>query len=223
MKGMLVKDIKLMLRNVKIYIIMMACALLVLLKSDNYSFIMGYIIMLNMIFVFNTLSFDESNKGMTFLMTLPMKRETYATEKYVLMLVFGFIGTVVGAVASIARFREMALAILTEAAAVFIIGAFIVFIMLPLQLKFSSEKGRMIAMGGIACIVCLTPSFGVIGEVADRIISSHTAAAGILEHIIIVFRSLNSWVIGGMAFLIWLICLAVSITVSWKIMRGKEF
>lgn len=222
MKGLLVKDIKLILRNKNIYIILMACALLVLLKSDNYSFIMGYIIMLNMIFVFNTLSFDEANKGMTYLMTMPMKRETYATEKYVLMLVFGFIGTVVGAVASIVRFREMALAILTEAAVIFIIGAFIVFIMLPLQMKFSSEKGRMIAMGGIACIACLTPSFGVIGEVADRIISSQTAAK-ILEHILIVFRSLNSWVIGGIAFLIWLICLAVSMTVSWKIMRGKEF
>ena len=223
MKGLLVKDIKLMLRNKKIYIIFMACALLVLLKSDNHSFIMGYIIMLNMIFVFNTLSFDEANKGMTFLMTLPMKKETYATEKYVLILVFGFIGTVVGAVASIARNREMAMAILTEAAVVFIVMAFFCFIMLPMQLKFSSEKGRMIAMGGIACIVCLTPSFGVIGEVADRITSSHTAAGGILEHILIVFRSLNSGVIGGIAFLIWLICLAVSMSVSWKIMRGKEF
>lgn len=223
MKGLLVKDIKLMLRNKKIYIILMACALLVLIKSNNYSFIMGYIIMMNMIFVFNTLSFDESNKSMTFLMTMPMKRETYATEKYVLMLVFGFIGTVVGASASIVRFREMALAILTEAAVIFIVMAFLYFIMLPIQLKFSGEKGRMIAMGGIACIVCLTPSFGVIGEVADRIISSQTAAAGILEHILIIFQSLNSWAIGGIAFLIWLICLMMSITVSWKIMRGKEF
>ena len=156
MKGLLVKDIKLMLRNKNIYIILMACALLVLLKSDNYSFIMGYIIMLNMIFVFNTLSLDESNKGMTYLMTMPMKRETYATEKYVLMLAFGFIGTVIGAVASIVRFKEMALAILKEAAVVFIIGAFIVFIMLPLQMKFSSEKGRMIVNGSIAGIKCLT-------------------------------------------------------------------
>lgn len=223
MKGLLVKDIKLMLRNKKIYIVLMACALLVLMRSNSYGFIMAYIIMMNMIFVLNTLSFDESNKGMTFLMTMPMKRETYATEKYVLMLVFGFIGTVVGTVASIARNREMALTILTEAAVNFIIMEFVAFIMLPIQLKFSGEKSRMIVMGGIACIVCLAPSFGVIGEVADRIISSHTAAAGILEHILIVFRSLNSWAIGVMAFLIWLICLMVSMTVSWKIMRGKEF
>lgn len=223
MKGLLVKDIKLMLRNKKVYVILMACALLVLMRSDSYSFIMGYIIMLNVIFVFNTLPFDESNKGMTFLMAMPIKRETYVTEKYVLMLIFGFIGTVVGAVVSIVRFREMAMAILTEAAVIFIVMAFIQFIMLPIQLKFSGEKGRMIAMGGIACIVCLTPSFGVIGEAVGHIMSSQTAAARILEHIIIVFRSLNSWVIGGMAFLIWLICLAVSMTVSWKIMRRKEF
>lgn len=92
MKGLLIKDYKLIMHNKKMFLILMVVWFLALQNYDGYSFLIGYSIMTFVLLVLNTLSLDEYYKSMPYLITLPVKRTTYVSEKYVLMLGFSLFG-----------------------------------------------------------------------------------------------------------------------------------
>ena len=87
MKGLLIKDYKLMLGQ-KSFLGMaalMAVLYLIIYKDPIVAVI--FITVMCTMFTVSTLSYDEYENGMAYLFTLPISRNTYVLEKYAFALV----------------------------------------------------------------------------------------------------------------------------------------
>lgn len=226
MKGLLIKDLRLLSKNKKSYAILFAVIIIVFLQQSegNPAFAIAYIAAIAGIFATNTLSMDENGKSMPFLMTLPFAREVYVAEKYLLSLAATLLGCIVSVLAYIAINAGRSKVVVIEGIAIFVVLSFYHMIMLPLQFKYN-DKARIALLMLIAfCIV--------IGYLSQRTVA-HINTASIwvsmtaLKISITSFAdgilSQNKWVVGIISFLIWLICLAVSFLISREIIRKKEF
>lgn len=84
MRGLLIKDLRLMLGQKRFFILFVFIAVMLNFNSDSGSaFVIGYMTFVCSVFVLSTISYDEDQNGYSFLMTLPVLRKTYAREKYV--------------------------------------------------------------------------------------------------------------------------------------------
>ena len=97
----MIKDINIMRGNSRAILPIMGIGVIYVFFTDTkISFGMSYIIMLFGMLALSTLSYDEENDGMAYLMTLPVSRYQYVLSKYLFLLLF----LAVGAVASLATF-----------------------------------------------------------------------------------------------------------------------
>lgn len=201
-------------------LLMVAALLLVTQGRENATFLIGYMTMVCGMLVLSTISMDEFDKSCTFLMTLPVDRNTYATEKYV----FAFGGSLVGwAVATIpCVFLQLSAGkeVLLQAVLIFAVISLFQLVMLPIQLKFGGENGRMVLLGMFAFLAILV---FIIDKVGKIIFASEAEAEQFLLQAVDRLSSLNNWSIGIAACILWLICFAISLSISQKIMRKKEF
>ena len=148
MKGLLIKDMSLMLGQKRFFLIVLGMGILLMFSGNQPSSAIGYVTMLITIFSLNTLSYDEHENGMSFLFTLPVKREIYVLEKFV------FAGILAAASCSFAMAAAYAATVMksleTSLAEILVTGVvlaavslMIFAITLPLQIKFGAEKGRV--------------------------------------------------------------------------------
>ena len=101
MKGLLIKDINIMLGNVRAILPTIGIGVVYVFFTDTHiSFGLSFMIMLFSMLALSTLAYDEENGGLTYLMTLPVSRYQYVLSKYLFLLLF--MG--VGFVASMATF-----------------------------------------------------------------------------------------------------------------------
>ena len=100
MKGLLIKDIQLFLKQKKIFLIWFAITLVFLNRDPVFG--ISYSLFLMVIMLVGTISYDDFDNGMGFLMTLPISRKTYVVEKYIFVmsgaLVTGMITLVISVV-----------------------------------------------------------------------------------------------------------------------------
>ena len=87
MKGLLIKDFKLMMMQKNFFLSIIAIAVVLTVFVKNPSFIIGYLTFIGSVFTLSTISNDEFDNGNAFLFSLPITRKLYALEKYV----FGFL------------------------------------------------------------------------------------------------------------------------------------
>ena len=150
MKGMLIKDFRLLKNQGKALLLMLfAVAVFMNFITDvGPSFIVGYITIIFSLFTATTISYDEFDNCYIFLMTLPITRKKYVDEKYVFALVSivctWAAGTVLGTILLLVQpAAEMDAADWLGSCIGYIFAAGIcVSIMLPIRLKFDSEKSR---------------------------------------------------------------------------------
>ncbi|HCT91110.1 MAG TPA: hypothetical protein DF613_06995 [Lachnospiraceae bacterium] len=103
MKGLLIKDMNLMLGNARTILPAMGVGVIYVFFTDiQISFAMGYMIMLFGMTALSTLAYDEENGGMSYLMTLPVSRFQYVLSKYLFLLLFMSVGAVVSLVTILA-------------------------------------------------------------------------------------------------------------------------
>lgn len=217
MKGLLTKDFRIVLVQKRFFILLVFIALILNFGTDG-SFAVSYMAFMGSIFVLSTISYDEFDNGMPFLMTLPVTRKTYAREKYVFGIVLGFSMWLVGvALSIISLLIGGGVGDIKEAviAAAVCIPLFIILmsVMIPIQLKFGAEKGRiaLIAVFGIVFLIC----FG-IGKLVAVMGIDMSQAAEMLSKV-----SENVLVVGLVAATV--IILLISYRVSTIIMEKKEF
>lgn len=226
MKGLLVKDIKIILQNKKFFLIMLILALVMFTqgKSDNYSFIAGYTTMIFILIPINTLAYDENDKSITFLLTLPIKRDTYVTEKYIISFTFSFLSSILTTLFCAVMQPQHVTEILVMTIPVYAIMSLFIIIMIPVRLKFGTEKST------IALIIFAVFIFAVLGglkKFADIINAGNAQLLPGIKNFVMnaanAFSSLNKWFIIAALCLLWLICLMVSFLISLRCMRRKEF
>ena len=170
MKGLLIKDIRLMLGQKRFFLIVMGMGIMLMFSGDNPSASMGYVTMLITIFSLNTISYDEHENGMSFLMTLPVTRKIYVQEKYVfavtLATVAGTFSVILAYVISTVRNIEVMLKeLLIVAGALSSVSILIFAITLPLIIKFGSDKGR-IAMFAVFSVIGVV--IALLGKLAEN-------------------------------------------------------
>ena len=76
MAGLLVKDMRRILRN-KPYVVLFIVLTVMLGFSQEGTFILGYFPYVMMILIINTIGYDKMDNGYQFLMTLPINAKTY--------------------------------------------------------------------------------------------------------------------------------------------------
>lgn len=81
MAGLFEKDIRLILRN-KQMVIVVAFMALMMSFSGSIDMVLPYMTIFGTIFSVNTISFDEADNGYSYIMTLPVTYKDYVYEKY---------------------------------------------------------------------------------------------------------------------------------------------
>lgn len=218
MKGLLIKDLRLMLIQKRFFLMMVIIAIGMMFSMNNSSFIFGYLTFVCSLFSISSISYDEFDNGYAFLFTLPITRKEYVLEKYV----FGFIVSLISWVISIiiAFSYEIIknnmfsyIDILESAVGLLLINFIILSLLIPMKIKYGSEKGniaQMILFGGIF----------IVGFMIYKAIDFFNVDLTGFIHIL---ESLNIWVILIMILIIVFIIIFICFQTSLKIMNKKEF
>lgn len=219
MKSLILKDmitIKKMAKSIA-YIFLVPIVFMII-GNDNQTFMCSYLIMMGSILVNNTISYDEFNHGLSYMMTLPLNRQQYVYSKYVvgLMLLcgFGLIGLIITCGMSLI---QSSLLESSELLFFFIImlllGIFLMSINIPLHLKFGGEKGRMM---GIAVYLTI---FIAVMVVAKLVSLFNVNTVSILKFLVGLNQFQALLVVGVLV----IIMMLISIKISERIMLKKEF
>lgn len=196
MKGLFIKDFCLLRNQKQFFGILLVMVIMFSMLYANPSFILSYMVIMFSVVTITTISYDEAENGMAYIMTLPVSRKEYVREKYILtlvMVVSGFLIASAFTAASVFLRRNIEFSF-EEWCAVGIsctlIAACSLSILLPVEFKFGAEKSRMAYMavfvcgfGGAVLIAKLCKLAGIdINEVLNSIFEEHltTVIAGIL-------------------------------------------
>lgn len=218
MKGLLVKDFKLLLLRQSFFLLILAIAIGMMVVTDDVTFPLGFLTFVVSLFTLSTISYDDFDNGNAFLFTLPITRNSYVLEKYCLGLLLGFLAwilaTASGAIAmvfkgtlAITDFMMIALIILPVMIAMQAI-------MIPFQLKFGGEKGRIAMLG----------AFGALAVIALMIVKGAKAVFNIdLIHVYNTLPAVSMSMLAAIAVMAALVLLLISMKISLSIMNKKEF
>ena len=218
MKGLLIKDIKLLLGQKKFFTVVIAMGIFFMLSNENPVSGVSYITMLLSIFTLSTISYDEFDNGMAFLMTLPIERKTYAREKYVfagMIAVLSAVGTSILAyiLGKVMNVEVDMTEVIGVACVIVLISWLMLAITIPLQIKFGAEKGRiamLLAVGGV---------FGVLFFLAKGLSSSGVDISGV----VLFLQGLEAWqLVSASVFAVILVLLA-SYLICVRIINKKEY
>lgn len=148
MKGFLIKDIRLLLGQKKTLLVILLIGLVVWMNENQASCI-GFIIMVSGIYAASTISYDEYDNGMAFLMTLPVARKTYIKEKYVLVGILTLLAMILAwGMTGVAVFIRNISVDVTDLFVQGIVMVCLIWCMaavvLPFQLKLGAERGRIV-------------------------------------------------------------------------------
>ncbi|MCR5294124.1 MAG: ABC-2 transporter permease [Lachnospiraceae bacterium] len=148
MKGLLVKDFCLLRQRIKFFILLFLLTIFMTFSMDSASFAVGWVSMLMAILSLSTLSYDEYDNCMPFLMSLPASPRDYALEKYCFSFLCGLAGWIVAVVMMLLTLIVQGkTGVLVEE----LLGSFMIIPValilpaccIPVELKWGAEKGRM--------------------------------------------------------------------------------
>lgn len=161
MKGLFVKDIALMKNNKRLLSIIFFTIIFLMITGVNGGFLMGYVPFICCTLTMGTISYDEYENGLPFLLTLPISRKEYVKEKYFLGLFTGGIGFVLSAIAAtvIQWIKTPQMDIFQW---ILLCGCFLIFLaiflalMIPIQIKYGSDKGKIVFLGTFLILIALS-------------------------------------------------------------------
>lgn len=160
MLGLIEKDLRLTLTRTQTLLLFFIMTLVMGITIGG-SFLISYPAIIAVITAVGTISYDEFDNGFAFLMTLPFDRKTYIREKYLFSFLMVSAGWGLGAALYCvgAVFRRNAVPLADTLPMLMIpIPVFYLFaaILIPLQLKYGSEKSRIVfsvLFGSIAILI----------------------------------------------------------------------
>lgn len=210
MKGLLIKDIRLLKNQGKTLFVLLGLMIAITLVLGGSSPMpCSYIIFILSVMGINTISFDEYNNGMPFLFVLPVTKKQYVHEKYLFTLGVLVGSGVIGILVSVALWalgngeggvRD----ILMTCGACMAVSAVFLGVAFPLKFRFEGEKGRMIlpvvfGLGWVLFIFLIKGAEKLSGDVWNQVyeMADRLGTAGIiavLAAVVILFFG-ASWMI----------------------------
>ena len=220
MKALFIKDWKLLKNQGKMFgAVLVFYGLLAVMDNSMGQSILGFFPFLFGFFTISTVSYDEYQHGMAYLMTLPVRRETYVQEKYLFAMSLAGAGSLLVLVLEL-LYQVIVHPVMTNAAmweilssTCFMIPVVILFLALalPLNLKFGSEKGRSLFSGMMLGIF-----FGGI------VIVKKVKGSSLLEQMQTLMQE-KGLVLGIAGIVIYVVVLAISYRISVRIIEKREF
>lgn len=217
MRGLLVKDIRLLANQKQFFIMIVLISVMLAGTGQDLLFIISYITMLSAFFTVSTINYDEFNNGFAFLFTMPVSRRGYAMEKYLFALAMGGVAWAVSTVFSGIYLSQTDPAWnggewMLAALEIFMILGVIVAVMLPIQLKFGVEKSRAAMVIFALVLMAVLMLAGKIKEFISpewmmKLSSLNVSMMGIFVSGVVIFAA----------------ALLISINISVRIMEKKQF
>ena len=155
MKGLLIKDFCLLRNQRKLLLIYPILAVwFTVMNNDGFGF--SFLMMMASILVVSTISYDEVDRSLTHLFTLPFERKTYVLEKFVLGGILAAASLVLATACSAGRllFRpdlpgtELGPMIVFSACA----AAVMLAVMLPIRIRFGGDQGRIVIFAAFGVV-----------------------------------------------------------------------
>lgn len=215
MAGLLEKDFRLLLQRKQ------ALALFLILGvvfgfSMEGSFILGYLPFLMTMLMVGTISYDEMDNGYQFLMTLPINAGIYVREKYL----FCAGGTVISWILAVILylsakvFRGESIDFLAEiptTVSLLPVILILVSLMIPIQIKFGTEKSRVVM--AMICGIFVAGSFLLVKIAGEEW----------FENIFAFLDNMSESVFAAGAVALTAVVAAVSYRISYRVLKKKEF
>lgn len=218
MKGLLLKDFKLVKLQKNFFFMIIAVAVGLTIINDDATFMLGFLTFVMSMFTLSTISYDEFDNGNAFLFTLPVSRKSYVVEKYVFSLLLGggswVLAVLFAVVFSIIQGTVSVLEVVMAAVVIFVIMLMVQAAMIPFQLKFGGEKGRIAMVGAVGILF-------IIGFVAVKI--AEGLGIDLLNVGIGSLSTVNMGMAVAIAIAVDAVVLLVSMKISISIMDRKEF
>lgn len=216
MLGLLIKDLQLIKKQGSTFFLMVIFGVILLMNSDSYvSVYVTYCMIFGGLLVLGTISYDSFDNGYAYLFTLPVTPKLYVAEKYLLAI----LGSGAGCVFAIGM-----MVILQGNAGLweslgFSLGAWlgillVISIMLPLNLKYGTEKSRILT---VVCAMAAAALMALVSEFGD--VLTHQAGTQFLqtlERLGSIGLLLAGGILTAAVFLL-------SMAVSTRIMQKKEY
>ena len=211
MRGLLVKDFRLALKQMRFFLVLLVFFAFIspaLMTGDGGTFVVYWLTFVCSFFVITTISYDEADNSVSFLLTLPVSRRQYALEKYVFLLVATGVAWLIGLCADvISALRSpgsIEMMVEIDWLALPFCWSFVA-LTIPFMLKFGSERGRLAMLAVLAVLA----SFGYL-------LSQNTDLFGMWDHA-------DTFTIDIQVTATALFILAVSALISVRIMEKKDF
>lgn len=166
MTGLLLKDSYLILQRKQTLFLLLAISLLMGYTIDG-AFIVGYVTFLSLILSIGTISYDEADNSLLFLMTLPFERRTYVLSKYVLSWIVCGIAWVISLflLFLMNTIKGLPLDFVENITGCLVVLVFAVVgldMMIPIQLKFGAEKSRTVMIMIVGVVMAVSILFGKV-------------------------------------------------------------
>ena len=215
MAGLFEKDIRLIMQRKNVLMILMLLSVFLAYTQEG-TFIVSYLPAVATIMIIGTMSYDELDNGYRFLLTLPVTTRIYVIEKYIFcvagifmswilaVVLYFFMGVLHGNKINIVSDIPMLVRF-------FIAIEALVFIILPMQIKFGIEKSRVVIL-----IVCGAIIAGIIR------ISKVIDIAGIINKIRWIDQLNIAVLVSGEIFIVFGIGI-ISFFTGSEIMENREF
>lgn len=217
MKGLLIKDFRLMKGQKNFFFVIVVISVGMAAFSEDLSFMMSFLPFVLSLFTLSTISYDEFDNGNAFLFTLPVSRAGYTIEKYCLALLLGGGAWVLSVLLAMGAVILCETASLSETVmmAVMMLPPLIVIqaVMIPFQLKFGGEKGR-IALIGV---------FGLLSVIGIAAVKAARMFGIDIEDMLGILPAVSMGTIVAALMVIAVILLLISVKISISIMKNKEF
>lgn len=222
MKGLFLKDLYFTLQQKKMLLIILFMFIIFYISqgAESGPFVIAYVSLLGGMFVLNTISYDEYENSISYLFTLPIQRSEYVKEKYL----FGMFGLSVfwGSVtlAYICLNPQNAKETLLGALMILAVMFFFEIVMLPVQLKFGGDKGRIAMIGIVVAGMLLL--FGIKSLLEGMAGSSEEMKLKIMnltERLLMMKPWMAGVIVGGVL----IIGAYVSYKISLKVILKREY
>lgn len=213
MRVLLAKDIRLFrsMKNMMLIIVSMIVVSLITGQKELGALMIQMSILLFGYMGMVTMSYDDFDNGMEFILTLPTTKKLYAIEKYALSIIMIVVSSIVGTGLLLVfdySIKRAALSIALMVAAVIIFMS----INIPLSIKFGSEKTKILTF-----IICI--AFGSFVGAMDSADFNAIVNSDFVRNVM----SLGKLQLGIGVGLIVVVILIISCCISIKISENKEY
>jgi len=221
MKGLLIKDFRLISGQKKLLILYFFVSIMISFAMES-SFIVSYFPMIALMLILSTISYDNHENGMGFLMTMPVRPGDYAVAKYIFSVIGLFLAW---AVADVLQFITLMIQktpfnapeLFLEDFMVLPIFFVIVSVMIPVEFKYSTEKGKIVlfVICGIIILIAVAGKTALeyVGGMIGVDFEAMAASASTFSPVAVICA----------LYAISIVIVSISMVISIRIMQKKEF